>query len=326
MADHPIGTISNHNSGGTLTTAAADDVTPETAAMRTDIEHTRQDISDTLDALKEKLSPQVLMEQAKEHAKEVATDALDHAKETVKDEFSHKVEDVKESVSDAMHTAADTVGGVVQNVSDTVSNAVQTAKDKVGDMLGTSKDKVTDAVGTARANASSAARTAQRRMGGVMEGAKGAGSTVIDTVKGNPIPAGLIGVGALYLYLKHRDDNKTPGYRNGDYDYTDYDAMYPPTEPIGGLGEVDEIVIIETDDDLSSTPARSISSASSGSTLLETIQSNPLPAALAVLGVTWLVLQNRDQGSRARYTDYADYEQSYSRMETAAKSATRLTA
>ena len=324
MADHP-GADSTTNTGvpaiNTLVTnyndtpaaTAAEEVTPETAAIRSDIEHTRQDISDTLDALKEKLSPQVLMEQAKEHAKEVASDALDHAKESVKDEISHKVEDVKESVSDAMHNAADTVGDVVHNVSETVSNAVQTAKDKVGDMLGVSKDKVTDTISVARANVNSTARTAQQRMGGVMEGAKGAGTTILDTVKNNPLPASVIGVGALYLYLKHRDDNKAPGYRSSDYDYTDYDAMYPPTEPIGGLTDVEDIIIIETEDDvdrrqgssansdynLSSTPS---SAPSSGTTLLDTIQRNPLPAALAVVGLTWLALQNREQSSKPRYS------------------------
>src|SRR4051794_14717445 len=132
MADYPNAAYTESKTGNILVTNYSDAAksnndyeTPETVAISRDIEHKRQDISDTLDALKEKLSPQVLMEQAKEHAKEAASDALDHAKDSVKDEISHKVEDIRETVSDAMHNAADTVGDVVHNVSETVSNAVQ---------------------------------------------------------------------------------------------------------------------------------------------------------------------------------------------------------
>ena len=66
-------------------------------------------------------------------------------------------------------------------------------------------------------------------MGGIMDGAKGAGTTVIETIKRNPLPTALIGAGALYLYMQHRDGGTTSTYRSSDYDYTDYDAVYSPT-------------------------------------------------------------------------------------------------
>lgn len=308
---------------------------PETAEMmtiQTDIEHTRHDIADTLEALKEKLSPQVLLDQAKEHAKEVATDAIDHARDSVKENISHAVEGVKDSVGDAVHNAADTVGSIVHNVTDTVSDAVhnvtdtvggavQSAKDKVTDALGTTKDKVTDAVDTARhkvsrgvgktkINVGKTARHAQRKIGGVMDGAKGAGNTVLDTAKNNPIPTALIGLGALYIGLKHWDNSKAYTAQSSDYDYTDYDPMFPDGDSPDGTGEVEEIIIIETVDGDNYDNRRSVApaSANTGNALLETIQNNPLPATLAILGASWLYFKSREP----KQPDYSKYGQSYS--------------
>lgn len=305
--------------------------------QRHEIEHTRQDISATLDALKEKLSPTVLLDQAKEHAKEVAVDALDQAKENVKENISAKVEDVKDTVGTAFHNASDTVSDavstakdkvsdVMHNVSDTVTSAVQSAKDKVGDIMGANKDKTLDtssidaAVSSIRAGAKPYPTQNNTTMGGIMDGAKGAGTTVIETIKRNPLPTALIGAGALYLYMQHRDSGTASTYRSSDYDYTDYDAVYTPADMSVDDVIIDDIIIIETDEDVDglsnlsandyakSAPAY-VPSATTGasSTLLDTIQSNPIPAALAVLGATWLFMKNRDDNKTPRYNDYSDY-------------------
>ncbi len=308
-------------------------------AQRHEIEHTRQDISATLDALKEKLSPTVLLDQAKEHAKEVAVDALDQAKENVKDNITAKVEDVKDTVGTAFHNASDTVSDavstakdkvadVMHNVSDTVTSAVQSAKDKVGDMMGANKDK-SGSAGSIDATVSSIrvgsrpypTQYTNKTMGGIMDGAKGAGTTVIETIKRNPLPTALIGAGALYLYMQHRDSGAASTYSSSDYDYTDYDAVYTPLDASGDDVIIDDIIIIETDEgvdgisDLSADDYRvsapnyvpSAPAKTGSNTLLDTIQSNPVPAVLAILGATWLFMKNRDDNKTPRYNDYSDY-------------------
>ena len=320
MADLPVGIDQASTDRAEINAITehhgVEDETVEIAAMRTDIEHTRHDIEDTLEAIKEKLNPQVVLEQAKEHAKEVAVDALDHARDSVKESVSATVENVKDSVGGAMHSAADAVGNAVQNVSDTVSNAVQSAKDKVGDMFG-GKDKAEHHVDKAidsmrRASPSAPAAVRNNKIGGVMSGMSDAGTTALDTVKRNPVPTALIAVGATYLYLKHRDDNKVPTYRTRDYDYTDYDPMFPTPQPIDGIPIEEEIIIIETSPEpyrIGAQGGNQSSNTSVGSSLLNTVSQNPLPIAAAVLGAAWLVMRSRDTGSGPSYRrdDYADY-------------------
>ncbi len=304
-----INAIGEHHGG--------EDETVEIVAIRSDIEHTRHDIEETLEAIKEKLNPQVVLEQAKEHARDVAVDALDAARDNVKESISATVENVKDTVGDAMHNAADSVSNAVQNVSDTVSNAVQSAKDKVGDMFG-GKDKGEHTVDTAidamrGASPPKPAVTVNKRIGGVMSGMSGAGTNALDTVKRNPVPTALIAVGATYLYLKHRDDNKVPSYTTRDYDYTDYEPVFPTSQPIDSLTGDEEIIIIETVSDVdgrgSLTSGSGSSGASVGSSLLNTVSQNPLPIAAAVLGATWLIMRSRDNGGDASYRrdNYADY-------------------
>lgn len=321
MADLPNGIdqASTDRAGINATAGShgGEDETVEIVAIRSDIEHTRHDIEETLEAIKEKLNPQVVLEQAKEHARDVAVDAIDAARENVKESVNATVENVKDTVGGAMHSAADAVGNAVQNVSDTVSNAVQSAKDKVGDMFG-GKDRGDHTVDTAidslrRTSPSIPATPANNKIGGVMSGMSSAGTTAMDTVKRNPVPTALIAVGATYLYLKHRDDNKVPTYGTRDYDYTDYDPMFPTSQPLDGVTGEEEIIIIETVSDVDG-PGNIIggsrgSSTSAGSSLLNTVSQNPLPIAAAVLGAAWLVMRSRDNGGIKYYRrdDYSDY-------------------
>lgn len=100
-----------------VTEDAPDDVAIE--VTRAEIETTRADIADTLDAIKEKLSPQNLVEQAKEH--------------------------VSDAVSDA-------VSGTVDQARDAIDTVVTTAKDKVGGMMDTAKGAGANVVDTIRRN------------------------------------------------------------------------------------------------------------------------------------------------------------------------------
>ncbi len=319
MADLPVGIDQAATDRAGINAAAGthggEDETVEIVAMRSDIEHTRHDIEETLEAIKEKLNPQVVLEQAKEHVRDAAVDALDAARDNVKESVSTAVENVKDTVGDAMHNAADAVSNVVQNVSDTVSNAVQSAKDKVGEVFGGGKEEhsVDTAIDSLRGTVPTPPAYTRRNTGGVMAGVSSAGTTALDTVKRNPVPTALIAVGATYLYLKHRDDNKVPTYgtRNaGDYDYTDYDPMFPTSQPVELMPVEEEIIIIETSSDGNGI-GRSVSSNSGnvGSSLLNTVSQNPLPIAAAVLGATWLIMRSRDNGATTNYRrdDYADY-------------------
>jgi len=128
-------------------TSDAGDISSAVEAQRAEIEQTRAHLSETVDALKEKLNPQHLMEQAKETVREATIGRAEEA----------------------------------------VSNAVDSAKEKVSD---------------------------------AGDAAKGVGLMVLETIKQNPIPAALVGIGLGWLYMNAK---KQPSPRRySDRYYEDY--------------------------------------------------------------------------------------------------------
>lgn len=133
----------------------------EEAQIRADIERTRAGMSETIDALQEKLSPERIMEQVKEKVQEQAADALDSAKQAVKDATIGKA------------------GKLMDNVSESVGYATR--------KLGTAMDE----------------------------------STMLSTIKENPLPFMLIGAGLGWLAFNKRSSSRSDRYYKdrlrGDY-------------------------------------------------------------------------------------------------------------
>lgn len=94
--------------GGAGPALSASGETDETEELREEIEQTRSELSETLTAIEEKLSPQSLMEQAKEAAHEAVGDAVDQTKEAVHEATIGKVEHMVSNVGD---TARGLLGG-----------------------------------------------------------------------------------------------------------------------------------------------------------------------------------------------------------------------
>jgi ElaB/YqjD/DUF883 family membrane-anchored ribosome-binding protein len=88
---------------------AEDPAEREIAASRAEIEQTRAEMSETIDAIKEKLSPHHLVEQAKETVREAT---VGRAQEAV----SNVVDTAREAVSNAGETVRDTSSTVWQTI------------------------------------------------------------------------------------------------------------------------------------------------------------------------------------------------------------------
>lgn len=138
------------------------------AATREQIEQTRGEMSGTIDAIRDKLNPQTLAEQAKETVTGIASDVMDKAKATVHD----VVQEAKETLP--------TLGANVAHQA--VSGAVSEAKEAVGSAVSTVRHAAGEAAGTA----------------------KEAGVTVMDMIRQNPLPAALIGIGVGWLWASQR--------------------------------------------------------------------------------------------------------------------------
>jgi len=149
-----------------------DDVDEEIIVTRVQIEQTRAEMSDTIDAIKEKLSPPHLVQEAKESVQEAAAN------------FAHQTVD----------KAKDTVAGAVDSAREAVGNVVDTAREKVGSAMDSARQAVGPAVESAR-----------QAVAPAVESARETGSYLMDTIKQNPMPAALIGLGVGWLYMNQRN-------------------------------------------------------------------------------------------------------------------------
>jgi len=318
----------------------ADDRDPE--EIRVEIAQTRTEMSGTIDAIQQRLAPEVLGARAKE----VARDATDQAKVAAQEVLQDAVREVKDAAKEVTEHA-------VHEVRDAARDVTVGAKDAAWDAtIGRAEDAVSTAGSTA----------------------KGVSTIVIDTIKQNPIPAALAGLSLFWLY-KHRAaghaasfTGSTPGtYRTpGSYQDSGTSQAYPIRTGYASQAERDRMISEaertaswssagdrtrrqegETDGGMMtnagqmasnavSTAGHMVSDAASstghlaseaastagqvassagetvtdaGSTIIELIQQNPVPAALVGIGLGWMYM-NRSSGnpdSRAHSGDHYRY-------------------
>jgi ElaB/YqjD/DUF883 family membrane-anchored ribosome-binding protein len=105
-------------------TSRTNEDTPEAAHIRSDIEHTRADLSETINALQEKLDPTRIAEQVKDQIREKATEAYDTAKTAVKEATIGKAEKIVSNVSETVTDMTGRAGTAIKS-----SSAVQYIRD-----------------------------------------------------------------------------------------------------------------------------------------------------------------------------------------------------
>ena len=147
-------------------------------ATESQIAQTRGDMNVTLDAIQAKLNPDTL----KDQAKEVMHDAAEQAQELV---------------HDALHDAAEQAKEVIQTASEQARETVREATEQA-------KDAVHDAT----------IGRAETAVGDIRQSVRGMGTTMLETIKQNPVPAALAGIGLGWLYMKHRESSSQTSSRS----------------------------------------------------------------------------------------------------------------
>jgi len=163
---------------------------PDVEATRAQIEQTRGEMGETIEAIREKLNPHTLAEQAKETVSDITSNVMDKARATAHD----VVQEAKETVTHVMHEAKETVHDVVQEAKETLPTMTSNAAHQA----------VSGAVNEAKEAVGSAVSTARHAMGEAAGTAKDAGATLMDLIRRNPIPSALIGVGLGWLWASNR--------------------------------------------------------------------------------------------------------------------------
>lgn len=97
----------------------------EAAGIRVNIEHTRAEMSTTIDALQEKLDPSRIAEQVKEQIRERAVEAYDSAKESLREATIGRAEKIMENVSDKVSDVTQRAGTAVSDTGSRMMNMIR---------------------------------------------------------------------------------------------------------------------------------------------------------------------------------------------------------
>ena len=146
------------------------DLESTTATARQEIEQTRAEMSSTIDAIQDRLDPELLSEQAKDTAHDVTDYAIREAKEAAREITDHAITQAKDAVRD---------------VTEQATLALREAT--IGKV-------------------ESMAHTATETAGGLR-------ATVLATIKANPVPAALGGLGLGWMMLNRPGGSGSQGYR-----------------------------------------------------------------------------------------------------------------
>lgn len=293
-------------------------------AIRAEIEQTRTDLGDTINAIQEKLNPQVL---------------LDKAKESVHDATIGRVEQMVTNVTDS---AKDTGGNIAQMAKD---NPVQTALIGLG--LGWLLMRNKNSGGSNRQSGYRSPSQSNYAPGYTGDRAYGADyaayprsfgqsnsagmmESIMDKVKENLVPAAIAGLGISWLLRGNSgsDASNKASTRSNSYEGY-YDA--PSSRQEGGIGDAVGQIQSKVGDvaeqvrdtagdvagqvkDAAGTAVHAVGDVAGsvagkagdlagttgdfGGQLLKTITENPLPAAVTALGIGWLVMQSNAGGQQ----------------------------
>jgi hypothetical protein len=159
----------------------------DTAHIRQDIAQTRAEMSDTIDAIQQRLDPETISEQAKHTASDITAQAKEAAREVVDHAFSVARTHAREAVQE---TTAHIQAAVREATIGKVETMVRTANDT----------------------------TNQARY------------SMMETIKQNPFPAVLAGIGLGWLYINSRSAaarGTTDAYAYRSAQYNQPSSRYP---------------------------------------------------------------------------------------------------
>ncbi len=188
------------------TPVRSDNASESTAEIRAEIETTRSSMGTTLDAIQEKLNPDTI----KGHVTEAIHEQVETVREHVAEAVHEQIEQVREHVAEAVHDQIETVKGNVREAT------IGRVEHMVNSFTGPSYD------------------------GGHSD------NSIIETIKQNPVPAALMGIG-LAMLLRNRNTtggqgtsgsygsyNAGGGYRGGNYGYNSpNEHRQPPSVHVG---------------------------------------------------------------------------------------------
>ena len=294
-------------------TAAGDEADAED--IRVEIEQTRTEMSGTIDAISQKLDPEVITERATVVVQDVTEQAIQQAKEAALEVTTHALEEAKGAAREMTGQAKDAAwNATVGKAEEAVTTAGQTARGAGSIMLETIKQNPVPAalaglsLGWLFLNRSSSPSA------GASYRAYGAGQTSYPPPSyGAGYPLAGDGAGQT----PYREGQSTVSGIADKVGETASQAGDKAGQVVSGAAETVSDVAssaAETASDVARSATQKASAAATttgevasdaGTVIVQTIKENPIPAALTGLGLFWLY-RNRSGSSSAR-TSYPAY-------------------
>jgi len=202
-------------------------------------------------------------------------------------------------------------------LSEVTERAVQEAKERAREAIQEATELAKDAVHDATVG------KAEHMVNNATETAMDTSSSIMETIRENPLPAAIAAVSLGWLFTKRRAGGRasTSSYRNPQYassTSTTDKVTGKVSETAGQVRHVGERAVnsaTETLGDVASQASRTASSAGDaltdaastagrtskdlGSTILDTITANPVPAAITGVGLTWLWMNRPESESHS---------------------------
>jgi len=156
----------------------------------------------------------------------------------VADDENPEIEQTRSQIEDTRAQMHDTIDAIQAKLSP--ANIAQQAKETVREAtIGKAQDMVSNATDSAMDAVNSATDTAREAVSSAGDTARGFGNTVVETIRANPIPAALAGIGIGWLLMSSRNNSGStttdyrysysPGRQYDQYGYTrqrDWDDQY----------------------------------------------------------------------------------------------------
>jgi hypothetical protein len=233
------------------------------------------------------------------------------------EDVAKRTSEIRQEIEQTREEMSETIDAIQEKLSP--RNIVASATDKV---KAATTEKVRSMTGSAAETAEDAMEYTREAAGGVME-----------TVRDNPIPAALIGLGAAWLLMKRKDAGRSSwrdrnaarlGYRGADPS----NARYNSESRYDAVGEYDPSGFDATSGYRAGQPYAGRSSYATygaggeSDGVFDRVREHPVPAALATIGLSWLAFAGNDR-NRGRTRSYGS---GYSYRETAAYGSDNNTA
>jgi ElaB/YqjD/DUF883 family membrane-anchored ribosome-binding protein len=325
---------------------------PETDEIRVEIEQTRTEMSGTLDAIQRRLAPEVLTEQAKD----LARDATDHAKTAAQEILEQAVQDVKDAAIDitehAVHEVKDAAREVTGEAKDAAWDATvgraEEAVSSAGESARGIKSMVIETIKQHPIPAALAGLSLfwlyRHRTAGPPSSTGSAASGAYRTPGTYGAPSTQYAytprmgygsqaereAGTSHAPLASMPSSTGRSTAPGDRSTADHGMVSSVTDTVSAAashaGETASDVLSNAGQFASDTASSAGRMASStgegamdvGTTVLELVKQNPVPAALVGIGLGWLYM-NRSTGQPA-YRSQNGNQYRYSSSSSAAAS------